>query len=982
MLDRVLFSLGSFDVTIKILIYLFVLIILIVAVIAFRRNYILQMKLSQLVDPESSVHNSQGTVVNLRRRRNKIRKVSVDNDPALLIVRIDNLGSLYIGYHNRSKLMRTIVEVFRYDLNKQEFVTRVDFNKFCVVLANRDTYDIKSYIYSLNDRLNTLDIENYGLYTFYLTCGVYEHVPLEYPKTDLELALATLSYATVRDGNIYFYNEDVLNMVKRIELINASKEAALDNNQFIPYIQPRIDFRTGRVVGGEILVRWLDGNETPIYEPREFIPLFETNGFIKKIDMLMFKAACELQQLVVASGHNDVIISSNFSRLTLNNAYAADELKSLVTQYNVNPATMELEVTESDYMENANAFATTIARLKQQGFKVSMDDFGKKESSISLLSNTSFDTICADRFLFESGLNGDKDKFIAKNVVNLLSNVGHNTVLEGIETKPVLDYLATVDRDVLLQGYYFSKPMPVTKFVPFLDRVFEFDYADEEEIEEEVVEEEKEEKEDTIQTTVQTLPNGNTSINISGIGGQNNEHDKEMEEMRRQMDEMRHQFELSLEEQKRLAHEEEMKRIKEEMEKLKNAPKEQQPSNKHELEALRLEIERLRLSANNTNTTHTQTRIVQRERDYRDDEIYHLKREIDNLRYDRERDRERHYYDRGYYVTDRYVNLTADNSRDRELDLLQKQIDDLKENQKNQPVFNIDELVEKLTKTQNDSRYQIEKAQAEVKSLSERLDQERKEREELEKLIDDLKNSEPEPVEEIDETSKEKEQEEADKNLNLDLSTLSKSNAPDDDDDEDEDEEEEKLEKPTLSLEELEAIIQSYRDKYEDEWNQHAKEELQDGYWEIIDGLKYYERKKQNFLDRLRSASPELKQLFNIVKNELMKYKDVKNRLTKKYDCFYLGRNQICKLSLTSKKVKVYLAADPAQYPERQFPHKDVSDKKSHVRTPYYTMVKSQLSVKRMNKVIADIMAESNTKVNPDYKPVDFVNKLKYMKTE
>ncbi|MDE6656151.1 MAG: hypothetical protein K2J85_04080, partial [Anaeroplasmataceae bacterium] len=363
------------------------------------------------------------------------------------------------------------------------------------------------------------------------------------------------------------------------------------------------------------------------------------------------------------------------------------------------------------------------------------------------------------------------------------------------------------------------------------------------------------------------------------------------------------------------------------------------------------------------------------QRDYRnrnyyeyDDEISRLRREVSDLRYSTR--------DRGdkYFVRD---------NRDREFELLQRQIDDLKENQKNQPVFNIDELVERLTKRQDDSRYRIEKAEAEAKSLRERLEQERKERENLEKLIKELETKQEEEEEEEvpDESEQIRLQEEADRNLNIDLSTLSKFDVADDEEDEDDDDEEfEKLAKPKLSLEELEAIIQSYRDKYNDDWSTYAKNELKDGYYEIIDGLNYYKRTRRTFLDRIRKASPELKQVFNIVKNELMKFNNVSNKLTNFYDSFYIGRKLVCKLSLTSKKLKVYLAVDPSRYNERQFPHKDVSDKKSQAKTPYYTMVRSQLSVRRINKVIDDLMDDYNLVVNPSYKAVDYANKYKYLR--
>ncbi|MDE7213657.1 MAG: hypothetical protein K2N42_03655, partial [Anaeroplasmataceae bacterium] len=464
---------------------------------------------------------------------------------------------------------------------------------------------------------------------------------------------------------------------------------------------------------------------------------------------------------------------------------------------------------------------------------------------------------------------------------------------------------------------------------------------------------------------------GGTSINISGLGGGTTvvpEHNKEMEEMRRQMEEMRRQFQSTLEEQKRQAHEEEMKRMREEMARMQNQPRERDHSS--EYDALRLEIERLKASQNNSTNTYIQ-------REYRDsryydyeDEISRLRREVSDLRYaDRDRGRDH------YYVRD---------SRDREYEMLQKQIDDLKENQKNQPVFNIDELVERLTKRQDDSRYRIEKAEAEAKSLRERLEQERKEREDLESLINELQSKQDEEDEIVpDEAEQVRLQEEADHNLNLDLSTLSKIEVADDDDeDEDEDDEEEfeKLAKPKLSLEELEAIIQSYRDKYNDDWSTYAKDELKDGYYEIIDGLNYYKRTRRTFLDRIKKASPELRQVYNIVKNEIMKYDSVSNKLTNFYDSFYIGRKLVCKLSLTSTKLKVYLAVDPAKYPERQFPHKDVSDKKAQARTPYYTMVRSQLSVRRVNKVIDDLMEEYKLSENPSYKAVDYANKYKFLK--
>ncbi|MCM1196123.1 MAG: EAL domain-containing protein, partial [Roseburia sp.] len=681
---------------------------------------------------------------------------------------------------------------------------------------------------------------------------------------------------------------------------------------------------------------------------------------------------------MIQRGRSDIIISVNVSKVQFMTPNFENRVMETVQSYQINPKNISLEIAENTLMENYEYISKIIMRLRQFGFTVAMDDFGKELSSMESLTTSSFEYVKLDMLFFKNKLATEKDRVVVKNILRMLLNLNYKLICEGVSDEKTLTELAQICRDVIVQGYVISEPIPLPMFDPFADRVFNFNLPEfEEEEEEEKTPKKKKSKDEGKDASVDVnvdanlgTPNGGTSINISGLGGTTvvPEQNKEMEEMRRQMEEMRRQFQSTLEEQKRQAHEDEMKRMRDEMARMQNQPKEKDHSS--EYDALRLEIERLKASQNTSTNTYIQREY--RDRNYYDyeDEISRLRREVSDLRYaDRGRDR--------YFVRD---------TRDRDYELLQKQIDDLKENQRNQPVFNIDELVERLTKRQDDSRYRIEKAEAEAKSLRERLEQERKEREDLEALINELKLKQIEDEQEetvvVDAQEQIREQEEADRNLNLDISTLSRTDVADDEEDEDDEEEMEHLVKPKLSLEELEAIIQSYRDKYQDEWSTYAKDELRDGYYEIIDGLNYYRRTRRTFLDRIKKASPELKQVFNIVKNEIMKYSNVSNKLTNFYDSFYIGRKLVCKLSLTSKKLKVYLAMDPSKYPERQFPHRDVSDKKAHVRTPYYTMVRSQLSVRRINKVIDDLMEEHKSVVNSNYKSVDYANKFKYIKAE
>ncbi len=962
-----LFKIGDFQVTMTHLIVAFVAIILIIAVIAYRYNHRKQTKVSQYMDNECLIYNKKGIVKFMDKKAKKF------NNPTVVVVEIRNLSYLYMNYSKRNKLMYEIANHLTSGLSKIETISRIEFDKFLIIFDDRDKEKVKEQCVILEERLDKMTIDDYGMYDFYVYYGIYENAPLDDPDLIYIAPAITKLSRLVENNNQYFYTNDVREIFNKLKAVNYAKDIDLEQNRFVPYIQPRVDITTGKVVGGEILCRWTSEQGFK-YSPEEFVPLFENVGFMRIIDELMLKSACELATRLVGQGKSDIKIGVNISKNILMTSDFDTKLMEILTQYGTSSKNIELEITEKTYMENPVEVANKVLKLHQLGFSIAMDNFGENRSSFEHLTSKVFDSVKVDPLFFQNRLSTDKDVALIKNIIKILTKLDYQIVCVGVGDRQTLETLAGISRDYTVQGFVISGAIPLPQFGAFVGTVLDLKLPS-------FVEESKN---ISIETNVTGMPNGGTSINITGLGT-NNDHSKELEDMRRQMDEMRHQFELSLEEQKRLAHEEELKRMKEQMERMQKEPQPQiikqdneeirqlrdeierlknqkNPSN-YEIDALKLEIERLKLNQNNTSTTY-----VQREyhNGYYDDEVSRLRREIDDLRYS---SRDRRYYD------DRYsIHIT--NDRDKEIELLQKQIDDLKEEQKNNvKSYNVEELISRLSRTHDNSKYEALRAQEEAKSLRERLDQEKKEREELEALISDLKTSKAQVEKKLNEAEALRAQEEANKRLNLDLSTLAE-NDFDDYDDEDE-EDDEKISKPTLSLEELEAIIQSYRDKYNDEWNQHAKEELQDGYYEIVDGLNYYKKARQTFIEKFANMSDDVKQIYNIVKNELMKYKGISNRMTNYYDCFYLGRKQIAKLSLTSKKIKVYLAADPSKYPERQFPHKDVSAKKAHVRTPYYTMIKSQLSVKRINKVIADVMDEANVIVNDSYEPVDYATKIK-----
>lgn len=165
-LDKVLFTIKDFEVTILVIILALLILILLVAAIAFRQNYIIQVRLSRLMDAESVKHNQEGFVFLLNKRKKKIQKLSKEISPTIVIFSLENLGTLYVGYKNHRHLMRTITDIFTEGLENPEFVSRVDFSKIGVILTDRNRETVKEYILKCLKRLDETEFENYGYYTF------------------------------------------------------------------------------------------------------------------------------------------------------------------------------------------------------------------------------------------------------------------------------------------------------------------------------------------------------------------------------------------------------------------------------------------------------------------------------------------------------------------------------------------------------------------------------------------------------------------------------------------------------------------------------------------------------------------------------------------------------------------------------------------------------------------------------------------------
>ncbi len=258
------------------------------------------------------------------------------------------------------------------------------------------------------------------------------------------------------------YQEDLENTVILTKKIEAEMMTALENDEFELYLQPKVSTEDESICGAEALVRWVKDGKVYRY-PDEFIPIFEANGFITKVDYCIFEKTVKFLNKVKKDEGVLIPISVNFSRLHLVNENFVSDLCKITEKYNIPNEYLEIEVTESIVSENLDIIAKVITELHDAKFRIAVDDFGTAYSSLSMLKSLCFDATKMDKGFFDDAGLKTRGKIVISNVMSMAKELDSVTVAEGIEEQQQVDMLKDVDCD-MIQGYYYYKPMNVEDF--------------------------------------------------------------------------------------------------------------------------------------------------------------------------------------------------------------------------------------------------------------------------------------------------------------------------------------------------------------------------------------------------------------------------------------------------------------------------------------------------------------------------------------
>lgn len=398
-----------------------------------------------------------------------------ETDKKTAIVSMDIDGFKYFndmfGYGEGNDLLRYIWQEVKASLNEGEILAHGVADTF-IFLLRFDTRE--ELLWRINDlclHLNNYITKSGQVYKLSLSMGIYEVDG----ETDDIVSMADRAYIarqTIKnkgDTAWAFYDGAVRDKLLHEKEIESQMEKALAEGEFIAYYQPKYSTKEQKLIGAEALVRWRrsDGIIVP---PYQFVPLFERNGFINKVDRYMFELVCRQQMRWLKQGLIPVPISVNMSRMCLYDPHIVDEYIGVLNGSGLSAAYIKLELTESAFFENISIMNNVIEALHKVGIKVLMDDFGTGYSSMMMLKNVAIDVLKLDKS-FVDDIGDDRSEKIISNIIYLAHSLQIEVTAEGVETAAQFEFLKSVGCDYI-QGYYFGKPQPVEDFAALLQKEF------------------------------------------------------------------------------------------------------------------------------------------------------------------------------------------------------------------------------------------------------------------------------------------------------------------------------------------------------------------------------------------------------------------------------------------------------------------------------------------------------------------------------
>lgn len=388
------------------------------------------------------------------------RRVHEIRDKKFAYIQFDVIGFKFIndryGEDMGNEILNYFIQVMDLYCNEEQIFTRLSADVFMLVITYNEISDIYSFIRGLEAAMS-----GYKGIKYSFAFGVALVTDIDTPSRTYgdSAAMARFSIKGNALENIGFFNQEIKSTLNKKRYIEDRMKSALENGEFVMYLQPKYSISESKIIGAEALVRWIEP-EKGIIPPNEFIPVFEQNGFVIKIDRFIWECACKEIKKWIDAGIEPVPISVNVSRVHLTDTEFIDYLEMLIKKYDIPKHLLELEITESTENINSNEM---IQLAKEKNFRLLMDDFGSGYSSLNTLRSTPFDVLKIDRSFFTSSMESQRGQKIILHTIAMSQDIGLELIAEGVETNEQADFLYHCGCDAA-QGFLYSRPVTTLDF--------------------------------------------------------------------------------------------------------------------------------------------------------------------------------------------------------------------------------------------------------------------------------------------------------------------------------------------------------------------------------------------------------------------------------------------------------------------------------------------------------------------------------------
>ena len=368
------------------------------------------------------------------------------------------------GHIAANKILSKIVKAMK----EADFVyasARCHNDNFAMILKDMPEAELRQKLTDFFEKLSVLEEDPY--YKIYYKCGVVpmQRAMLSGNRVADAAKMAQALCTNQNETEIIFYTDKMHDDLSWGNYIKAYVETAIEQDEFVVYLQPKFDIKTEKIKGSEALIRWNYKNKE-FLPPYRFIPFFEKDGSIAEIDDIVLKKVCEAMNRWKKEGKPLYPISVNLSRSRMYDERLIDKLVGIVDSYGVDHHLIDFELTESATYDNMEHMISVLQELRDRGFKISMDDFGTGYSSLSLLTQMPIDTLKIDKSFVDTIANDSERKediIVLQHIIGLAKELGFVCLAEGAESRPQIDRLRELGCEII-QGYYFSKPIPLTEY--------------------------------------------------------------------------------------------------------------------------------------------------------------------------------------------------------------------------------------------------------------------------------------------------------------------------------------------------------------------------------------------------------------------------------------------------------------------------------------------------------------------------------------